>query len=129
MAVSAEGEILENAVIDQETGTVTVDGIAVPDAKIVTEQLLPMGPAASQVAIKQLGTNGGGFFGVNSAHPYENPTIFSNLIEMISLLLIPVACCFTFGRNIKDKKQGRAIFLAMLILLVAALAILSLIHI
>ena len=125
VAVSAEGEILENAVIDQETGTVTVDGIAVPDAKIVTEQLLPMGPAASQVAIKQLGTNGGGFFGVNSAHPYENPTIFSNLIEMISLLLIPVACCFTFGRNIKDKKQGRAIFLAMLILLVAALAIIA----
>ena len=125
VAVSAEGEILENAVIDQETGTVTVDGIAVPDAKIVTEQLLPMGPAASQVAIKQLGTNGGGFFGVNSAHPYENPTIFSNLIEMISLLLIPVACCFPFGRNIKDKKQGRAIFLAMLILLVAALAIIA----
>lgn len=125
VAVSAEGEILEDAVIDQETGTVTVDGIAVPDAKIVTEQLLPMGPAASQVAIKQLGTNGGGFFGVNSAHPYENPTIFSNLIEMISLLLIPVACCFTFGRNIKDKKQGRAIFLAMLILLVAALAIIA----
>ena len=91
------------------------------DGTVVTDEVVPLGPAASQIAIKQLGTNGGGFFGVNSAHPLENPTIFSNLLEMISLLLIPVGLCFTFGRNVKDTRQGRAIFAAMFILLVLAL--------
>lgn len=71
-----------------------------------------------QVAIKQSGTNGGGFFGVNSAHPYENPSAFTNIIEMTSLLLIPAACCFTFGIGVRNTKQGRAIFAAMFILLV-----------
>lgn len=85
----------------------------------VTEQLLPLGPAASQIAIKQLGTNGGGFFGANGAHPLENPTVFSNLIEMLSLLLIPAGLCFTFGRNVKDKRQGVVIFAAMAIMLTA----------
>ena len=94
IAVSAEGEILEDAVIDTEEGTVTVDGVLVPDAQIVTEQFVPMGPAASQVAIKQTGTNGGGYMGVNSAHPLENPNAFTNLVEMISILLIPAALCF-----------------------------------
>ncbi|WP_163018412.1 potassium-transporting ATPase subunit KdpA, partial [Pseudomonas viridiflava] len=61
-----------------------------------TDQSLPMGPAASQIAIKQLGTNGGGFFGVNSAHPFENPTAWSNLFELVSILLIPAALVFTF---------------------------------
>lgn len=88
-----------------------------------TQGVLPLGPAASQIAIKQLGTNGGGFFGVNSAHPFENPNALSNLFQMISLLLIPVACCFTFGRGVKDKRQGRALFAAMLILLAVFLAI------
>lgn len=88
IAVSAEGEILEDAVIDLDTETVTVDGEIVSDAQIVTEQFVPMGPAASQVAIKQTGTNGGGYMGVNSAHPLENPNAFTNLIEMISILLI-----------------------------------------
>lgn len=69
IAVSEEGEILENAVVDVDAGTVCVNGTAVPDATIITEQFVPMGPAASQVAIKQTGTNGGGFMGVNSAHP------------------------------------------------------------
>lgn len=92
------------------------------DGTVVTHEVVPLGPAASQIAIKQLGTNGGGFFGVNSAHPFENPTIFSNLLEMISLLLIPAALCFTFGRNVKDTRQGRAIFSAMFIMLVLALA-------
>lgn len=123
IAVDADGEIIEDAVIDEEAGTVTVNGETVADAEIVTEQVVPLGPAASQIAIKQLGTNGGGFFGVNSAHPLENPTIFSNLVEMLSLLLIPVALCFTFGRNVKDKRQGRAIFAAMMIMLVAALGV------
>ncbi len=121
IAVDAEGEILENAVIDMEAGTVTVDGALVPDAEIVTEQFVPMGPAASQVAIKQSGTNGGGFMGVNSAHPLENPNAFTNLIEMISILLIPAALCFTFGKAVKNKKQGIAIFIAMFICLVIAL--------
>lgn len=121
IAVDAEGEILENAVIDMEEGTVTVDGALVPDAEIVTEQFVPMGPAASQVAIKQSGTNGGGFMGVNSAHPLENPNAFTNLIEMLSILLIPAALCFTFGKAVKNKKQGIAIFIAMFICLVIAL--------
>ncbi|MBO5282877.1 MAG: potassium-transporting ATPase subunit KdpA, partial [Lachnospiraceae bacterium] len=117
VAVSAEGEILEDAVIDVEAGTVTADGVLVPDAEIVTEQFVPMGPAASQIAIKQSGTNGGGFNGVNSAHPLENPNAFTNLIEMISILLIPAALCFTFGLAVKNKKQGIAIFAAMFICL------------
>ncbi len=103
--------------------TVTlVEPITLEDGSVVTEQIIPMGPAASQVAIKQLGTNGGGFFGTNSAFPLENPTVFSNLLEMISILLIPMALCFTFGRNIKDMKQGIAVFAAMMIVLVFALA-------
>ena len=100
-----------------------LEPITLEDGTVVTQQIVPMGPAASQVAIKQLGTNGGGFYGVNSAHPLENPNAFTNMLEMISLLLIPVALCFTFGRNIKDKKQGIAIFLAMFIMLGAALSI------
>lgn len=121
IAVSAEGEVLENAVIDTEEGTVTVDGVLVPDAEIVTEEFVPMGPAASQVAIKQTGTNGGGFMGVNSAHPLENPNAFTNLIEMLSILLIPAALCFTFGAAVRNKKQGFAIFMAMFLCLALAL--------
>ncbi len=102
-----------------------LEPITLEDGTVVTEQVVPMGPAASQVSIKQLGTNGGGFFGVNSAHPLENPTPFSNGLEMISLLLIPVACCFTFGRNVKDKRQGTALFLAMFIMLIAALGVIA----
>lgn len=121
VAVSTDGEILEDAIIDTAAGTVTVDGALVPDAEIVTEEIVPLGPAASQVAIKQTGTNGGGFYGVNSAHPLENPNAFTNLLEMISLLLIPAALCFTFGKAVKSKKQGLAIFMAMFLMLVVAL--------
>ncbi|WP_352417107.1 potassium-transporting ATPase subunit KdpA [Clostridium tertium] len=99
--------------------------ITLEDGTVITKQVLPQGPAASQIAIKQLGTNGGGFFGVNSAHPLENPTPFSNAVEMISILLIPAALCFTFGRNIKDKRQGRAIFIAMFLMLVIALSVIA----
>lgn len=123
IAVSEEGEIIEDAVIDEKTNTVMADGKVMKDAKIVTEQMIPGGPAASQIAIKQLGTNGGGFFGNNSAHPFENPTAFSNLVEMTALLLIPVGLCFTFGRNVKDKRQGRAIFAAMITMLILGLAV------
>nr|WP_283243750.1 potassium-transporting ATPase subunit KdpA [Guopingia tenuis] len=125
IAVSAEGEILEGAQIDLENNTVTLDGQVVADAEIVTEQFVPMGPAASQVAIKQSGTNGGGYMGVNSAHPLENPNAFTNMVEMLSILLIPVALCFTFGKAIKNKKQGRAIFIAMFLCLVLALGIIA----
>jgi K+-transporting ATPase ATPase A chain len=79
----------------------------------VTTQQLPQGPAASQVAIKQLGTNGGGFFNVNSAHPYENPTPLSNFLEALAILLIPAALCFTFGRLVNDERQGWAVYAAM----------------
>ena len=99
--------------------------ITLDDGTIITKEVVPQGPAASQIAIKQLGTNGGGFFGVNSAHPFENPNIITNIVEMLSILLIPAALCFTFGRNVKDKKQGIAIFMAMFIVLVAALAIIA----
>lgn len=125
IAVTEEGEIIEDAVIDTENNTVTVDGQTVEGAEIVTEQFVPMGPAASQVAIKQSGTNGGGFMGVNSAHPLENPNPFTNLLEMISLLLIPAALCFTFGKSVKNKKQGVAIFMAMFLCLVVALGIVA----
>jgi len=76
------------------------------------EQIIPMGPAASQIAIKQLGSNGGGFFNANSAHPFENPTPFSNFLELVAILLVPAAVPFTFGRMVRDRTQGRAIFAA-----------------
>lgn len=87
------------------------------------EQVIPRGPVASQLAIKQLGTNGGGFFGVNSAHPFENPTVLSDLIQTLAILLIPVAFCFLFGRMARDARQGRAIFAAMAVVFVAGLAV------
>lgn len=120
VAVDAGGAIIMGAQVDKTTGRVTIDGKDVPNATIVTEQFVPMGPAASQIAIKQTGTNGGGFTAVNSAHPLENPTAFTNLIELISILLIPAALCFSFGITVKNKKQGRAIFAAMFICLVLA---------
>jgi K+-transporting ATPase ATPase A chain len=79
---------------------------------------VPLGPAASQVAIKQLGTNGGGFFNVNSAHPLENPTPLSNFLQMLAILLIPAALCYTFGRMIGDTRQGWALLAAMLVIFV-----------
>jgi K+-transporting ATPase ATPase A chain len=88
-------------------------------------QTIPLGPAASQIAIKQLGTNGGGFFGVNSAFPLENPTPLSNLLQLLSILLIPAALCVTLGKAVKDSKQGRAIYAVMLILFVVSLAALT----
>ncbi|EPX83752.1 potassium-transporting ATPase subunit KdpA [Salipiger mucosus] len=90
-----------------------------------TEQVIAQGPAASQIAIKQLGTNGGGFFGVNSAHPFENPTVLSNMLQGLYILLIPVAFCFTFGRMVGDRRQGIAIFAAMATMFVAGLAVVA----
>jgi K+-transporting ATPase ATPase A chain len=99
------------------------DGKPVMEKKSTQEQVLPLGPAASQVAIKQLGTNGGGFFNVNSAHPYENPTPLSNFLEVLAILLISGALCITFGRMVGDVRQGWAILAAMTIMLVALLAV------
>ena len=82
-----------------------------------TEQVLAVGPAASQIAIKQLGTNGGGFFNVNSAHPFENPTPWSNFLEVLAILLVPAALCYTFGMMVGDTRQGWALLAAMTILL------------
>ncbi len=82
------------------------------------EQTLAVGPAASQVAIKQLGTNGGGFFNVNSAHPFENPTPLSNFLQMLAILLIPAALCYTFGAMIDDTRQGWAVLVVMLLIFV-----------
>ncbi len=87
--------------------------------KDITTQTLPLGPVASQVAIKQLGTNGGGYFNVNSAHPFENPTPFSNFLEMLSILLIPAALTYTYGKMVGDTRQGWAILTAMTLVLVA----------
>jgi K+-transporting ATPase ATPase A chain len=86
-------------------------------------QVIAVGPAASQIAIKQLGTNGGGFFNVNSAHPFENPTPLSNLLEMLAILLIPAALCYTFGKMVGDTRQGWALLAVMLIIFVALLSV------
>ena len=91
--------------------------------QIVNEQVIAVGPVASQEAIKQLGTNGGGFFNVNSAHPFENPTPLSNFLEMLSVLLIPAALCYTFGKMVGDTRQGWAILIAMTIIFVALLGV------
>jgi K+-transporting ATPase ATPase A chain len=85
--------------------------------------VLAVGPAASQIAIKQLGTNGGGFFNVNSAHPYENPTPFSNFLELLAILQISAALCYTFGVMVKDTRQGWAVLAAMTIVFVAMLVV------
>jgi K+-transporting ATPase ATPase A chain len=89
----------------------------------VTSQVLAVGPAASQIAIKQLGTNGGGFFNANSAHPFENPTPLSNFLEMLSLLLIPAALVYTFGKMVGDTRQGWALLATMTILFTVMLGI------
>ena len=89
----------------------------------VSSQVLALGPAASQIAIKQLGTNGGGFFNVNSSHPFENPTPLSNLLEMLAILLIPGALCYTYGRMVGDTRQGWALLAAMTIILVVLVSV------
>jgi len=100
---------------------VSADGKSITKTVQVTEQLLPLGPAASQIAIKQLGTNGGGFFNVNSAHPFENPTPFTNFLEMLAILLIPAALCWTFGEMVGDRRQGWAVLSAMVTIFVVLL--------
>jgi K+-transporting ATPase ATPase A chain len=89
----------------------------------LTEQTIAVGPAASQVAIKQLGTNGGGFFNVNSAHPLENATPLSNFLELLAILLIPAALCYSFGEMVGDRRQGWALLATMFVLFVPCLAV------
>jgi K+-transporting ATPase ATPase A chain len=97
-------------------------GNPVTEKATATEQTIPLGPAASQIAIKQLGTNGGGFFNVNSAHPFENPTPLSNFLEVLAILLIPAALCYTFGKMVRDTRQGWALLAAMTLVFVPLLA-------
>jgi K+-transporting ATPase ATPase A chain len=93
------------------------------DGDSVVQQVLPLGPAASQIAIKLLGTNGGGFFNVNSAHPFENPTPLSNFVEMLSILLIPAALVYTYGKMVRDTRQGWALLAAMTIIFISLLSL------
>ncbi|MBF0272130.1 MAG: potassium-transporting ATPase subunit KdpA [Magnetococcales bacterium] len=117
--------------VDYEQPATTPDGQPLKDnqgqpileKQTAREQMIALGPAASQVAIKQLGTNGGGFFNVNSAHPLENPTPLSNFLEVLAILLIPAALCVTFGRFVGDVRQGGAILAAMTIVFTVLLAL------
>jgi K+-transporting ATPase ATPase A chain len=109
--------------IESQVGT---DGQPIKDAQggaltqtlVAHSQTLPMGPVASQEAIKMIGTNGGGFFNANSAHPYENPTPVSNLLQMLAMFLIPAAFCFAFGRLVGDMRQGWAVLAAMTLIFI-----------
>lgn len=98
-------------------------GQPVTEKMTTAEQSIAVGPAASQIAIKQLGTNGGGFFNVNSAHPFENPTPLSNFLEVLAIFLIPAGLCFTFGSYVGDRRQGVALYAAMTIIFTTMLAV------
>lgn len=112
---SIDVPLVEHIQLDEKKdGTGTVN----QDAKTITTQSIAVGPVASQIAIKQLGTNGGGFFNVNSAHPFENPTPLSNFLEVLAILLIPASLCYTFGKMVGDTRQGWAVLAAMTILFV-----------
>jgi K+-transporting ATPase ATPase A chain len=118
--------LVSQGVVQTFSPSVTVHLIQ-PEAgannQAITTQTIAVGPAASQIAIKQLGTNGGGFFNSNSTHPFENPTPFSDFLEMLSILLIPAALCYTFGKLVGDTRQGWAILIAMLIVFMALLGL------
>ncbi|MBC7483263.1 MAG: potassium-transporting ATPase subunit KdpA [Rhizobacter sp.] len=103
-----------------EAGPNRADGKPTQVAKTATTQTLPMGPMASQEAIKLLGTNGGGFLNANSAHPFENPSAWSNLLQMLAIFLIPAGLCLAFGQVVGDKRQGWALLIAMTVIFVAA---------
>lgn len=119
IATPVESLTYENPKLDA-AGRPLKDASGAPVTETLTThtQTLPMGPVASQEAIKMLGTNGGGFFGANSAHPYENPTPLSNFVQMLSMLLIPAALCLVFGRMVGDSRQGRALLGAMTIIFI-----------
>lgn len=113
--------LVSQGVVQTFDGSVTVPLLepqTLADGTVASTQSIAVGPVASQVAIKQLGTNGGGYFNVNSAHPLENPTPLSNALELLAILLIPAALCFTLGRMVKDARQGWALYGAMTLLFV-----------
>jgi len=111
--------------VTDKDGKPVVDAKGQPTTKKskLTEQVIAVGPAASQIAIKQLGTNGGGFFNVNSAHPLENATPLSNFVELLSILLIPAALCYTFGVMVRDTRQGWAVLAAMTVIFVVMVGV------
>ena len=113
--------LVSQGTVQTFSGPVTVpllDPVRDSTGALVTTQSIPLGPAASQIAIKQLGTNGGGFFNANSAHPFENPTPFSNFLEVLVILIIPTALCYTFGKMIGSARKGIAILIAMTLIFV-----------
>jgi len=114
----------DEPVLDR-AGKPVLDAKGQPTTKksTLTEQVIAVGPAASQIAIKQLGTNGGGFFNANSAHPFENPTPLANLLEVLAILLIAAALCYTFGVMVGDTRQGWTVLAAMIVIFVALLAV------
>jgi len=123
-ATLAESVDYDNPKLDSAGQPVKDDkGNPVTEKATLKEQSIAVGPVASQVAIKQLGTNGGGFFNVNSAHPFENPTPLSDFIECLSILLIPAALCYTFGKMVGDTRQGWAVLATMTLIFVAMLAL------
>ena len=114
----------DNPKLDEKGNPIKdASGNPVTEKAEMKEQSIPLGPVASQIAIKQLGTNGGGFFNVNSAHPFENPTPLSNFMEMLAILLIPASLCYTFGKMVRDKRQGWALLAAMLVIFIPLLLI------
>jgi K+-transporting ATPase ATPase A chain len=118
--------LVSQGVVQTFSGTqkaALVEPITDANGNVVNDQLIAVGPAASQIAIKQLGTNGGGFFNVNSAHPFENPTPLSNFLEMLAILLIPAALCYTFGKMVGDTRKGWALLAVMTIIFVIMLSI------
>jgi K+-transporting ATPase ATPase A chain len=122
--------LVSQGVVQTLSGSATarlLDPVIAQSGTIV-DQILALGPAASQIAIKQLGTNGGGFFNVNSAHPFEDPTPLSNFLEVIAILLIPAALCFTFGAQVKDRRQGWAVLAAMLVVFIPLLGVTTLLE-
>jgi K+-transporting ATPase ATPase A chain len=125
IAVVAALVLVSQGVIQNLNPYVKADLVqpAVSDGKSIKQQTLPMGPVASQEAIKEFGTNGGGFFNANSSHPYENPTPFSNFLEILLILMIPAGLTNTFGRMVGSTRQGWALYAAMLFLLLLAIGV------
>jgi len=118
--------LVSQGTVQTFSGPVTVpllDPVRDSTGALVTTQSIPLGPAASQIAIKVLGTNGGGFFNANSAHPFENPTPFSNFLEVLAILIIPTALCYTFGKMIGSARKGIAILIAMTLIFVPLVGI------
>jgi K+-transporting ATPase ATPase A chain len=123
VAVKKDGAIVMDAKIDEKNNSASLDGKKLTNVKIVEYEEVPLYAQASQVAIKQLGTNGGGVLGANSAHPLENPTPVSNLIEITAMLLIPMSVCFAFGDYLGRKKEGIVLFVAMALMFIVCLSI------